>query len=256
MNGWQTATGQSINNTQLVKVTNQISSVTPGNPAGGGTVVTGTPTISSLGTNTGLSYNFTTAFSGFGAGVAGTVLSIDLLSFQGQLNNNNLVLLNWSTSSEENSKGFDVERSYDGVQFTKIGYIPAAGNSSTEKDYSFTDPNLPQENNYYRLKKIDIDGNYAYSKVVMVRDPANNSFKVLNNPFTSYLDLQFGKPVTGNAQIRLMDITGREMFRYMPEVNGLTNLRIDLSQKPLSAGVYILEVLYNDEKHVARVVKQ
>jgi len=83
--------------------------VTPANPTGAGTIVTGIPSITTLGTNTGLTYNFTTGFSGFGAGVVGTVLPIRVLNFEGRLSNN-YVLLDWSTSSELNSKEFVIER--------------------------------------------------------------------------------------------------------------------------------------------------
>jgi len=256
INGWQTTTGQSLGNIQLVKTTGQISSVTPLNPTGGGTVVIGTPAISTLGTNTGLSYNFTTGFSGFGAGVVGVALPISLLDFEGRLGNKN-VLLNWSTASEENSKGFEIERSYDAVHFGKIGYVEAVGNSSSPKNYSFIDPDIAQENNYYQLKQIDLDNKFVLSKIILVKGLFANVFKILNNPFTNYIDIQFGEQVTGKTQIRLLDITGRELLRKTWEASGLSTLRIDLSQKNIVAGVYLLEVTFNNnQKHVERVVRQ
>ena len=131
INGWQTATTQTLSNIQLVKVTGQISSVTPAAPAGGGTMVTGAPAISSLGTNTALTYNFTTGFSGFGAGVPGSSpLPISLLSFDGHLRDNT-VQLNWATSQEEDSKLFGVERCLATARsFVNIGNVPAAWQQS------------------------------------------------------------------------------------------------------------------------------
>lgn len=255
VNGWVATTAQSISNIQLVKTSNAISAVTPGNPAAGGSIVTGIPVISTLGTNTGLTYNFTTGFSGFGAGVVGISLPIDLLDFYGVLNNDHASLL-WSTSFEENSKGFDIERSYDGGSFVKIGYVAAAGSSSVKKDYAFTDPDGAHENNYYRLRQIDLNDKYEYSKVLSLKATTATYFKVLNNPFSNYVGLQFGKPVTGRIQARLLDITGKELLRVNNETPGLTNMRIDLSHKNLSAGVYLLEVLLNNEKHIERVIKQ
>ena len=229
--------------------------VTPANPAGAGTVFIGTPTIITLGTNTGLTYNFTTGFSGFGAGVVGTVLPIGLLNFEGQLKNNH-VLLDWSTSSELNSKEFDVERSYDADNFIKAGTVTAAGNSSISRNYAFTDTDNPEENNYYRLRMVDLDGKYQYSKIILINRPADKLFKVLNNPFTSYIDILLGKPVTGNTQIRLLDVAGKELLRTTKASTGFNTLHIDLSQKNISAGVYLLELIFNNEKHIERVVKQ
>ncbi|MBS1915200.1 MAG: zinc-dependent metalloprotease [Bacteroidetes bacterium] len=255
VNGWQTATGQSISNIALIKTANQISLVTPANPTGAGTMITGAPTISSLGTNTALTYNFTTGFSGFGAGVVGTTLPVELISFDGHLQNNNAVL-NWSTSSEINSRYFDIERSYDEKNFTKIGSVVAAGNSSIQHNYSFTDPDNAQAENYYRLKQINIDSSFEYSKIVLVSDDVNGNFKVLNNPFTNAIDLQLGTNVYGQVQTRLLDITGKELYRNSSVSAGSSAIHVDLSGKSLSAGVYVLEVWFNNQNHVQKVVKQ
>jgi len=256
VDGWQTATGQNISNIQLIKTANQISAVTPGNPGGGGSMIVATPAITTLGTNTSLTYNFTTGFCGFGAGIVGVALPVGLLNFYGELSNNN-VLLHWSTSLEENSKGFDIERSYDGMSFIKTGYVVATGYSSTRKDYSFTDPaDGVHENYYYRLKQIDLNDKYQYSKVISLKNTLDGSFKVLNNPFTSYLDLRFGKPVTGKVRARLLDITGKELLSNTSDVPGLTSMHIDFSHIHISPGVYLLEISFNNEKHVERVIKQ
>ena len=73
VNGWQTATGQSWSNIQLIKLPSQISNVTPGNPEpdGTGTVTVVTPTLGTIGTNNTITYTFSNGFSGFGAGVPG-----------------------------------------------------------------------------------------------------------------------------------------------------------------------------------------
>ena len=78
------------------------------------------------------------------------------MDFKGQLKGNSVVL-DWSTSFELKSRGFDIERSYDGSNFVKAGFVAAAGNSNIKRMYSFTDPDIAQEFNYYRLKQIDAD---------------------------------------------------------------------------------------------------
>ncbi|HVU94938.1 MAG TPA: zinc-dependent metalloprotease [Puia sp.] len=241
--GWQTATTQTLSAIQLVKVPGQISSVTPAAPNAAGTPTIVTPTISALGTNTGLTYNFTNGFSGFGAGVPSlTVLPVTLLDFTGRLNNNDAVL-SWSTSGEQNSARFEVDRSYDGQHFTKIGYVPAAGASSTQKDYTFTDPSLAADSNYYQLKEISLDGHATYSKIVLVRDPhAIPSFTVLPNPFTTSLDIVFGHVPDGPVRVRILDITGRLLWQRSGVQSDGSRAHLGIDGATLAPGIYILEV--------------
>lgn len=255
--GWQTATTQTLSAIQLVKVPGQISQVTPSNPTAAGTATIVTPAISALGTNTGLTYNFTNGFSGFGAGVPSVVvLPITLLQFTGRLDNNDAVL-SWSTSMEQNSAGFEVDRSYDGQHFSKIGYVPAAGNSNTQKDYNFTDPSLSADSNYYQLKEISLDGRATYSKIVLIRDShASPTFTVLPNPFTTSLDIVFGHVPTGPVQFRLFDITGRQLWQQAGVQSEGSRLHLGISGSTLAPGVYLLEVRSSTGVETQRVIKR
>ena len=256
INGWQAATGQSVSGIELIKTATQISNVTPGNPSGAGTMITGLAAVSSLGTNTALTYNFTTGFSGFGAGLIGTILPVELIYLEGQLKDNHVVL-DWSTSSEVNSKTFDIERSYDGSTFIKIGSVDAAGNSTVTHNYLFTDPDAAHEDNYYRLKQTDLDNKTGDSKVVLVNNSnaGGVTYKILNNPFTNSLDVQFSNQNIGKVETRLLDITGKELYHNLNNVTG-SPVHIDLSGKNISAGMYLLELRYNNETHVEKVIKQ
>jgi hypothetical protein len=256
INGWQTATGQSVSNIQLAKVPSQISNTTPANPTGAGVVTQGNPTVSTLGTNTALTYNFTNGFSGFGAGVFGVALPIELLSFEGQLKDH-FANLQWTTSIEVNSKTFEIERSYDDSIFSSIGTIPAAGTSATQRNYSFKDPDIAQAMNYYRLKEIDMDGNFQYSKQILLQQSsAAYDYRVISNPFLDQVIIEFGQPQTGKIITRLLDITGRQMIRQVNEGSALTIIHMDVSNIHLSSGVYLLEIQYNNEVHAERVIKQ
>ncbi len=254
--GWQTFTGQSLSAIQLVKVPGQISEVTAASPGGAGAITQVTPAIGSLGTNTTLTYNFTNGFSGFGAGVPGiSPLPVGLTRFTGQLQNNNAVL-SWSTSFEQNSKSFEVDRSFDGMTFSAIGNVPAAGNSTSTLNYSFTDPALTHDTNYYRLKQIDLDEHFTYSQVVLITTRPNPGFTVLPNPFTNDLDIVFGQTQTGKVQIRLLDITGRELLRQQGMQSAGSRLHLDFSGSSLSAGVYLLEVSTDNGTRVQKVLKK
>jgi len=258
IDGWHLATGQNLSDIQLVKTTNPISAVTPADPTGGGTVTVGAPAISTLGTNTGLTYSFTNGFSGFGAGVPGiSILPVGLLDFEGQIRDHN-AFLSWSTSFEAGSKGFGIERSYDGNVYTTIGFVPSAGNSATRQDYSFKDPAIAQDLSYYRLKETDLDDQFKYSKILLLKDPSASvrSFTVLSNPFTDNLDIAFGRAPVGRVQLRLLDITGKELLRQAGTETGLGRMRVDLSGRHLSPGVYLLEVGFNGGIYTEKVIKR
>ncbi len=256
--GWQTLTGQSLAAIQLVKVPGQISMVTAANPNGAGSVTVVTPTIGSLGSNTSLTYTSTNGFSGFGAGIPSfSDLPIGLIQFSGRLEGNSAVLT-WSTSYEQNNKGFEVDRSMDGMNFSKIGFVTGAGNSATQKDYTFTDPSLTGDSDYYQLKQIDLDGRITYSNVVLLNDAhsAVPYMTVLPNPFTTDLDILFGHVRTEKVQVRLLNIAGQELWRQTGIQSDGSRLHIGLSGASLSAGIYLLEVLSGSGTTIQRVVRK
>ena len=77
--------------------------------------------------------------------------------------------ISWTTASETNNAYFTVERSGDGKDFNEIGVLPGAGNSRSERQYSFTDEQPTNGINYYRIRQTDFDGQYSYSPVESVR---------------------------------------------------------------------------------------
>lgn len=98
-----------------------------------------------------------------------TSLPVTLVSFSAS-NLGEQNYLAWKTSFESNSEGFDIERSWDGNQFEKIGFVTGIGNSNIGSDYSFTDRS-PLFLSYYRLKQLDFDGTFSYSRVISVKSP-------------------------------------------------------------------------------------
>lgn len=255
--GWQTATGQTFNNIQLIKVAGQILSVTPASPNAAGAVQSVVPTRGTLGPNYTLTYTFNNGFSGFGAGITGNALPVTLLDFSGKLKNNSAAL-DWRTASEQNSRSFEIERSYDGSNFKKVGVVQAAGSSSSIRSYTFTDKDIAQDVNYYRLKQIDLDNRSEYSKVVVIRNPGSNkyAFRILSNPVADNLDIQFGTAPTGNISIRLFDISGKQVLNWQSQSGGQQRIRIDLSRLNLAKGTYVVKAKTATQEFTERIVKQ
>ncbi len=243
--GWQTATGQSWANIQMIKLPGQIGNVTPSipEPDGVGTVQVVTPTLGTMGTCYTLSYTFSNGFSGFGAGIPGAsgTLPIELLSFTGKLQNES-VKLNWSTVFEQNSKGFEIEKSYDGFNFKKIGFVGGAGNSNTTRNYSFTDPQRAIEFNYYRLKLVDIDNTFDYSDVVLVKNMyGRQDVYLAGNPFTDKINIQFAQTPNSKVSVSVYDMKGSKIYEAGYNNYVRSALQINLGNR-LAQGIYSVKV--------------
>lgn len=116
---------------------------------------------------------------------------VKLTSFTGRLQNDNAVVLDWSSSIEWDSYKYEIERSVDGLHFTKVGELNAAGNSTATVKYTFNDQ-LPTAGAYfYRLKQIDFNGTFEHSKVVYVNSKkgAGAVTKVFPNPTKGEIQL-------------------------------------------------------------------
>jgi|GEM_PF-1117737 len=139
----------------------------------------------------------------------GSVLPISILDFSGKLNGTKVDLF-WSTSSESNSDRFDVERSTDGINFSPIGTVKAKGTSSVTSHYVSADPLPVKGMNYYRLKMIDKDGAYIYSKTIaiQVNKAEDMTVKIMPNPFTSKLDIYINLPRNSDVTIDFVDMNG------------------------------------------------
>lgn len=168
------------------------------------------------------------------------ILPILLLSFSAA-NNYDGVLLKWTTSFETNTKHFLVERSTDENTWTTIGKLDAAGNSTTEKTYSFTDAMPAVGMNYYKLKQIDANGNYSYSGVrpVLVNDVWK--VKLYPNPATGgRLQIQSNSKI---KSLRITDVNGIAVLNKPALVSS------DLNISSLARGYYFVEVV-NDKNEV------
>jgi hypothetical protein len=192
----------------------------------------------------------------FSATVPAAALPVTLVHFKGMLMGND-ALLYWETSFEQGSRAFDIERSAEGAQFYKIGSITAAGNSNSMRSYSFRDPGITQEMNYYRLRQIDIDDNFEFSRTILIRNPVidRSVLKVLNNPFSQYIDLQFGAIEESSGEIAFMDVRGRILMKERYTLSPGTRLRIPINQN-WPAGSYILQVNINNRRYAKRILKQ
>lgn len=169
----------------------------------------GSPAIDILGTvyvasESGVLYAFT-----------GPAVPVELSSFTASVKGNNIVL-HWTTVTETNNLGFEIERSQDKVNFTKIGFVAGAGTCIIPHSYLFADFNLPAGTHYYRLKQIDSDGTFEYSDITEAVVVAPASFYLSQNypnPFNPTTGIVFSLLSPSEVQLIIYNSLGQEVAR-------------------------------------------
>lgn len=180
---------------------------------------------------------------------------IRLLSFTGQLNGNNNALLQWSTSQEQGTSHFDVERSLDGLNFIKTGNsVTARGISSVRSDYNFNDnlTGISASKVYYRLKVVDRNGMIEYTNVVIIRLADVKITSVYPNPFSDIIRIETDNKVREKAIINLYDVTGKVVMSKQQTVEVGGNLITITGVQQLPQGTYTLTLTTDSGEHFAQ----
>ena len=185
----------------------------------------------------------------------GTILPVRLLSFTARLQNNNSAYLRWTSENEHSFDRYEVERSSNGIEFAKIGTLKSKGGSE-KNAYIYVDPLTPNTKPptiYYRLKMVDKDGTFIFSKTEKVILTTDHSlFTLYPNPASTSVQLQFNKPLTGKVKIEVSDATGKVVMRKWVKGSDV----ITLSTSKLAAGSYVVKVVSGGEEYVQKLIVQ
>ena len=175
-------------------------------------------------------------------------LPVNLLSFTGNIRNNDAIL-NWQTASERNTAEFVLERSLNTTNFERVTSIRAAKNSNSLKKYNYIDADVFNRNNsaYYRLKMIDVDGKFTYSNVVALNKGTTVSTPtVYPNPFRDNLLLQHAQ---AGKTVHVFNIAGKQIITIDVKQDG----DVTLSElNALTAGIYFVKI----DNTTIKVVKE
>ena len=181
-------------------------------------------------------------------------IPVELTSFTASQYNNK-VELNWITVSEKNNRGFEIERSLDGKQFSTIGFQSGNGTTLQLSSYSFIDENIASSKYYYRLKQIDFDGSYAYSKVISVAIGTPEEFRLSQNypnPFNPTTTINFTLPEKTNVSLKIYNILGSQVAEVLNEVKDAGSYSFNFNADGLSSGVYIYKISTGSGKEISR----
>lgn len=175
-------------------------------------------------------------------------LPVDIVFFAGKLNGN-IVLLEWEVATEINLDRYEIERSFNGADYSTIGTVNASGKSS----YTYNDniESFRGRRMYYRLKKTDKDGKFGYSAIFSLHVPLNTKFTVYPNPASAQIRLQLNNGGNEPAFVRVTDISGKLVYAKQEKpVNGIIYIPV----ASLAAGNYVVRVSMNREEFSQRVV--
>ncbi|QCR21416.1 T9SS type A sorting domain-containing protein [Pontibacter sp. SGAir0037] len=164
-------------------------------------------------------------------------------------------LLQWSTASEINNSHFVIERSSDGYKFSAIGTVKGRGTSLTPSDYNYVDHTPLSGLAYYRLKQVDFDGSYSFSKIEHALLEKTFSMEVSPNPFQEKVILFLPVTMTEALNITVYSVAGKVVYTCIVQPQEQkTELEIRLGS--LSKGIYILKATNAGAQFTQRIVKQ
>ena len=182
---------------------------------------------------------------------SGVTLPVELVSFTGKKNNNE-VDLKWITASELNNDYFTLERSKDGKAFSSIGTKKGAGNSNTPIEYTFVDTDPFKEINYYRLKQTDFNGTYKYSDIIAVNLALNdNDIGTMTagpNPFNDNININYITEYAGSITVSLYDMQGKIVKQKQAVVDKGANTIYLNENQDLHSGMYLIGITQGDKK--------
>jgi trimeric autotransporter adhesin len=173
------------------------------------------------------------------------------------------VQVSWQTASEQNSNHFEVERSVDGNSFVKVGSVKAAGNSNSPIRYALNDANAfnlaKSDVLYYRLKMIDNDGKFEYSRIVAVSRSViakNEVTDVFPNPFSTQLNIGVSAVANNTATVEIKDITGKTVYTGKYDVLAGNNVLTIGNLSLLHTGFYFVSVEIDGNTKVTKLLRE
>jgi hypothetical protein len=194
--------------------------------------------------------------NGFNIFAQSTTLPVQLAQFLALKNGDGSVKLIWATSQEVNAGYFDIERSGDQSAWTKIGSVKAVGNSSTTSNYSYIDRLPVDGTGYYKLKMVDLDGKFKYSKTVAVTiENDSRPLVVYSNPFSDMIRLKVNVSRGQNLTMTVSDMLGKTYINQNYHAQSGDNL-VNLPSSISSHGVYILRIYGESYDQTVKLQKQ
>ena len=177
--------------------------------------------------------------AGIGMAMADYVIPVELISFTATSNGNE-VILSWSTATELNNHGFEIQRKFCSNSFVTIGSITGHGTTTSPNQYSFVDKILDAGKYFYRLKQLDFNGTFEYSNVIEIDVRSIDEFTLKQNypnPFNPTTKISWQSPVSSWQTLKVFDILGNEIATLVDEYKPAGIYEIEFSNAETHHGV-------------------
>ena len=174
----------------------------------------------------------------------GNPVPVELNSFAATTNGKE-VTLNWSTATELNNQGFEVQRKFGSNDFLTIGSVKGHGTTTSPNNYIYVDKLADAGKYFYRLKQIDYGGKYEYSQTVEINWSPFTTYKLEQNypnPFNPTTTIGFGIPEKGTVRLSVLNILGEEIKILLNEEKEAGYHSIDFNASDLPSGVYFYRI--------------
>jgi hypothetical protein len=181
------------------------------------------------------------------------LLPVELVSFEAKAESN-IALLKWETASEQNNRGFEIQRSSNGNDWKMLGFVAGSGTSTENRQYVFLDEKPLTGANYYRLRQMDFDNGEKYSRVRTVQLKQVNGFLSLSpNPATAKTRLTFDADEAGEAALTIYDVSGKPLKAQTVALNAGKN-QLDIELPDLPGGTYWVKITAGDGQWYQRLM--
>jgi hypothetical protein len=184
-------------------------------------------------------------------------IPVELVSFDASVTGNS-VILNWTTATETNNKGFEVQRKTDNSDWEEAGFVDGAGTTTEVNTYSFNDNNLSHGSYSYRLKQIDYSGEYTYSKIAeAIVSLIPSEFKLSQNypnPFNPSTIIEYEIPEDAFINLTLFDMLGNEIKTLLSEQKSKGIYKIQINADDFSSGIYFYRLKTDKFSEIRKMV--
>ena len=174
---------------------------------------------------------------------AGTLVPVELTSFSANVSDGN-VILNWTTATELNNSGFEVERKAGG-EFQTIAFVLGNGTTTEQHNYSYADNNLNSGSYTYRLKQVDYDGTFAYSNEVNVEITTPVKFELSQNypnPFNPTTKINFSIPQNSEVTLTVFNVLGQKVKTLVQGFMEAGKHTINFDASGFNSGIYLYKL--------------
>ena len=194
-----------------------------------------------------------------------SALPVELNSFSAESTTKG-IKLKWTTATELNNYGFEVQKKNisENSEWEKIAFVNGKGNSNAANQYSYIDKDTTSLDLYYRLKQIDLNGNYVYSNEIKVNKNLPSHFTLEQNypnPFNPSTKIRYSIPASLNpsqgvtlTQLKIYDILGKEVAALVNKNQQPGNYEVNFDASNLASGVYFYQLKAGNFEQVKKMV--